>query len=172
MRNECPCIRFGSRTLPAQTAAYCVPWCTPERVVHWYPVFFLGPDVYLTFYQGATDPKSRTITTVVLIVTILVTSLAMWYIFREMDRIKPEIIYERRKARQVKLASYFGSSVGGSHIRDGSVSDLPLMSAHKLETGENPYTHEIILSQDNGPPQGPPMFSHQERGRTQMGYRQ
>lgn len=125
------------------------------------------------FYQGTPDPKSRTITTAVLIVTILVTSLAMWYIFREMDRIKPQIIYERRKARQVKLTSYFGSSLDGPHMRNGSVSDIPLMSAHKLETEENTYTlHERIQSQDSGIAQVPPMFVHQQRGRTQTGYRQ
>lgn len=34
-------------------------------------------------------------------VTTIVTFLAAWYIFRELNRAKPAVIYERRKARYI-----------------------------------------------------------------------
>jgi hypothetical protein len=36
--------------------------------------------------------------------TALVTGLAMWWILRKMGQVKPKVIYDRRKARQAKLA--------------------------------------------------------------------
>ncbi|KAF9467631.1 hypothetical protein BDZ94DRAFT_1248593 [Collybia nuda] len=54
--------------------------------------------------SGVQDTKSRIISDVVIAVTIIITVVAMWYIFRQMNKVKPEIIYARRKARQAKLA--------------------------------------------------------------------
>jgi len=51
---------------------------------------------------GTKDTKSRIISDVVLAVTILITVVAMWYILHELDKVKPQVIYERRKARQTK----------------------------------------------------------------------
>ena len=34
-------------------------------------------------------------------VTTIVTLLAAWYIYRELNRAKPAVIYERRKARYI-----------------------------------------------------------------------
>jgi len=51
---------------------------------------------------GTTDTKSRIISDVVLGITILITVAAMWYILHQMDKVKPQVIYERRKARQFK----------------------------------------------------------------------
>lgn len=48
---------------------------------------------------GTTDTKSRIISDVVLAVTILITVLAMWYILRRMNKVKPQVIHARRKAR-------------------------------------------------------------------------
>lgn len=48
---------------------------------------------------GTKDTKSRIISDVVLAVTVVITVAAMWYILREMDKVKSQIIYERRKAR-------------------------------------------------------------------------
>ncbi|KAJ7115540.1 hypothetical protein C8R43DRAFT_1038743 [Mycena crocata] len=84
--------------------------------------------------QGVTDSKSRIISDVVLAVTFLVTVLAMWYIFRQMALLKPEVIYERRKARQVKQSRVdiyanpndSDSSVGGGYNPRSSHSDIPL----------------------------------------------
>ncbi|KAJ6632600.1 snare associated Golgi protein-domain-containing protein [Mycena sp. CBHHK59/15] len=85
--------------------------------------------------EGHTDPKSRIISDSVLAVTFLVTILAMWYILRQMAVQKPLVIYERRKARQGKLARVdlpiyvnpndSDSSVSSFNPR-ASLSDIPL----------------------------------------------
>ena len=48
---------------------------------------------------GVKDKKSTIISNIVLVVTFAITGLAMWYILHQMNKVKPEIIYERRKAR-------------------------------------------------------------------------
>jgi len=48
---------------------------------------------------GIKDKRSRIISNVVLALTLLITVVAMWYMLRQMDKVKPQIIYERRKAR-------------------------------------------------------------------------
>lgn len=48
---------------------------------------------------GTQTTQSRIISDVVVAITILITFAAMWYIFHEMDKVKPKVIYERRKAR-------------------------------------------------------------------------
>ncbi|KAG6816761.1 hypothetical protein H0H87_003156 [Tephrocybe sp. NHM501043] len=71
------------------------------------------PKQFITVYlgvileQSATgekDTKSTIISDVVLGITFLITVLAMWYIYHMMNKVKPQVIYERRKARQAKLA--------------------------------------------------------------------
>ncbi|KAG9312603.1 hypothetical protein JVU11DRAFT_7000 [Chiua virens] len=52
--------------------------------------------------NGTTSKSNKILSYVVTGVTILVTVAAMWYIQREINRVKPEVIYARRKARQVK----------------------------------------------------------------------
>ncbi|KAI3611440.1 cytoplasm protein [Moniliophthora roreri] len=47
--------------------------------------------------------KDQLISKIVLAITFLITVAAMWYILRQMNKVKPEVIYARRKARQVKL---------------------------------------------------------------------
>ncbi|KAG6895244.1 hypothetical protein C0992_002400 [Termitomyces sp. T32_za158] len=73
---------------------------------------------------AGTDTKSRIITDVVLAITILITFLAMWYIYYMMNKAKPAVIYDRRKARQAKLARAASppSSASGSNSAD----DIPL----------------------------------------------
>ena len=51
---------------------------------------------------GTESTKNKIISDSVLGITILVTALAMWYLYREMDKVKHDVIYERRKARFVK----------------------------------------------------------------------
>ncbi|KAL0948375.1 hypothetical protein HGRIS_010957 [Hohenbuehelia grisea] len=53
--------------------------------------------------SGTTDKKSQIISRVVLAITVLITVAAMWYILRQMNKVKPEIIYAKRKARQAKM---------------------------------------------------------------------
>jgi len=52
---------------------------------------------------GGESNQSKIISDVVVAVTILITIAAMWYILRLMNAVKPQVIYERRKARQAKL---------------------------------------------------------------------
>ncbi|KAI5117038.1 hypothetical protein M0805_004745 [Coniferiporia weirii] len=76
---------------------------------------------------GTETTKDKIISDSVLAITIAVTSLAMWYIFRKMDAAKPDVIYQRRKARQAKLAR--ANSASGSSAAFNpreSDSDLPL----------------------------------------------
>ncbi|KAK7460533.1 hypothetical protein VKT23_009254 [Stygiomarasmius scandens] len=82
--------------------------------------------------SGTEDTKSKIISRVVLTVTVLVTVVAMWYILRKMNQVKPTIIYERRKARQAKLtrASLYGNNeLTGSEMfvgNNSSLTDIPL----------------------------------------------
>ena len=50
-------------------------------------------------YVGKSSTKDTIIKDVVLAVTFLVTIGAMWYIYDQMNKVKPMVIYERRKAR-------------------------------------------------------------------------
>lgn len=53
------------------------------------------------WYADTETTKSRIISDIVITITIFITIAAMWYILRKMNAVKPQIIYERRKARWV-----------------------------------------------------------------------
>ncbi|KAI5897902.1 uncharacterized protein SCHCODRAFT_02610563 [Schizophyllum commune H4-8] len=53
--------------------------------------------------EGTQTKESKIISDVVLGVSLALTFLAMWYIYHRMGKVKPEIIYARRKARQEKM---------------------------------------------------------------------
>ncbi|THH05917.1 hypothetical protein EW145_g4446 [Phellinidium pouzarii] len=76
---------------------------------------------------GTESTKDKIISDAVLGITVIITGLAMWYIYKKMDLVKVDVIYERRKARQAKL--FRANSASGSSTafnpRD-SDSDLPL----------------------------------------------
>lgn len=48
---------------------------------------------------GGTSTKDNIIKYIVIGMTTIVTFAAMWYIYHLMDKVKPQVIYERRKAR-------------------------------------------------------------------------
>ncbi|KAJ7186821.1 hypothetical protein C8R46DRAFT_1058148, partial [Mycena filopes] len=75
--------------------------------------------------DGVTDPKSRYISDGVLALTLLVTVLAMWYILHQMALVKASVIYDRRKARQGKLAmgALEGSGVGSGVYGNPGMND-------------------------------------------------
>ncbi|KAG6883202.1 hypothetical protein C0993_007407, partial [Termitomyces sp. T159_Od127] len=80
---------------------------------------------------AGTDTKSRIITDVVLAITILITFLAMWYIYHMMNKAKPGVIYDRRKARQAKLARAASSSSSpSSSPASASADDIPLTATY------------------------------------------
>ncbi|KAI0327078.1 hypothetical protein GY45DRAFT_1257786 [Cubamyces sp. BRFM 1775] len=62
--------------------------------------------------DGTSNTRDTIIKDVVLGVTTLITIGAMWYIYHKMNQAKPHVIYERRKARQAKLA--MSTAPGGS----------------------------------------------------------
>lgn len=72
------------------------------------------PSEYITFLwihfseqrapAKAQDPKSKIISDVVLVITFLITVLACWYILRQMNLAKPDVIYARRKARSLDIS--------------------------------------------------------------------
>ena len=51
--------------------------------------------------SGSGTKSNGRVSGVVLSITVLITLAAAWYIHRELNRIKPIVIYERRKARCV-----------------------------------------------------------------------
>jgi hypothetical protein len=50
-------------------------------------------------FLGQSGTKDRIINDVVIGVTVVVTVVAMWYIYHLMNQVKPDVVYERRKAR-------------------------------------------------------------------------
>lgn len=52
---------------------------------------------------GSATTKNKILSYVVGFITVLVTIAAMWYIQREVNRIKPDVVYARRKARSVSV---------------------------------------------------------------------
>ncbi|KAH9169552.1 snare associated Golgi protein-domain-containing protein [Lactarius sanguifluus] len=67
----------------------------------------------------------------VIAITTIVTIAAAWYIYRELNRVKPGVIYQRRKARQAKMElgpSYYNNnrSTVSAFNPNPSDSDIPL----------------------------------------------
>lgn len=55
--------------------------------------------LFLIDFVGTETPQERAISYGVFAVTGLVTVFAMWYIMREMAKVKVDVIYQRRKGR-------------------------------------------------------------------------
>ncbi|PPQ67777.1 hypothetical protein CVT25_009080 [Psilocybe cyanescens] len=92
--------------------------------------------------SGTEDTKSKIISDTVLAVTFIITIVAMWYIYRQMNKVKPQVIYDRRKARQAKLLRAAGSpymhagpSMTNTDVFNptGSDSDIPLTSTRHAD---------------------------------------
>jgi len=84
--------------------------------------------------QGQNDSKDKIITYVVLAITIVVTYAAVRYIGKLVNAVKPQIVYERRKARQEKmlLSSKFDND-------DSSSVALVRTTPSALESGPGVY---------------------------------
>jgi hypothetical protein len=83
---------------------------------------------------GVKDTKSTIVSDVVLALTVIITIIACWYILKRMNGAKPQVIYERRKARSVILVSMPVEIVNVS-IRQA-----------KLERSGYPYTYPVATS--------------------------
>lgn len=100
------------------------------------------PKQFITVYIGtlletsatsSATSKNEIISDVIGVVTVLITIAAMWYITREMNRVKPQIVYERRKARQAKVDAeseslYQNGGANTSAVFNTSDITLPLNS--------------------------------------------
>ncbi|HEV7737228.1 MAG TPA: hypothetical protein VGO47_07660 [Chlamydiales bacterium] len=95
-------------TLLVSTAVFST--CGMGIIVFALAAFFSLPKQLITVYigvileedgSGGETTKDKIISRVVLGVTILITIVAMWYIWRAIMGVKPKVIYARRKARYV-----------------------------------------------------------------------
>lgn len=68
------------------------------------------PKQFITVYLGValeqsdksgSNTRDTIVKDVVVGITVIITFVAMWYIYNLMNKAKPEVIYERRKARSV-----------------------------------------------------------------------
>ncbi|KAI0293888.1 snare associated Golgi protein-domain-containing protein [Multifurca ochricompacta] len=82
--------------------------------------------------SGTKETTSQRIASIsVIVITTIVTIVAAWYIYRKLNRAKPAVIYDRRKARQAKMEldrSFYNnntSTVSGFNPNP-SESDIPL----------------------------------------------
>jgi hypothetical protein len=61
--------------------------------------FFISYAERRVFAGHGVPVKTKLISTAVVGVTVIVTVVAGWYVIREMNRVKDEVIYSRRKTR-------------------------------------------------------------------------
>ncbi|KAI0326157.1 hypothetical protein GY45DRAFT_1374182 [Cubamyces sp. BRFM 1775] len=59
--------------------------------------------VYLGVSQNGESSRTKTVKTIVIVATVLLTSIAMHYIRAQQEKVKETVVYRRRKARQAKL---------------------------------------------------------------------
>ncbi|KAF7971579.1 hypothetical protein HWV62_20834 [Athelia sp. TMB] len=71
------------------------------------------PQCNANTFSGTETSRQKLISDGVLGATILVTAGAMWYLLRKIRLVKPDVIYARRKARQVKANSSFSPYAAG-----------------------------------------------------------
>ncbi|KZT22400.1 hypothetical protein NEOLEDRAFT_1071599 [Neolentinus lepideus HHB14362 ss-1] len=60
---------------------------------------YLGVILEQSSDGGTVDTKTRIIDYTVIAITTIITIVAMWYIYWKMGKVKPTVIYDRRKAR-------------------------------------------------------------------------
>jgi len=99
--------------IPGHFATAVFSACGMNIIVFSLAAFLSLPKQWITVYIGVVleqssdrspDKTTKIISNVVLAATLLMTFGAMYYIYYKMGKAKAEVIYERRKARQVKLA--------------------------------------------------------------------
>ncbi|KAF5346208.1 hypothetical protein D9756_011139 [Leucocoprinus leucothites] len=127
--------------------------------------------------EGVTDKKSRIISDVVLAITVLITVAAMWYILREMNRVKPTVIHARRKARQAKAERQLSTpspTDPSGHGRNPSY--VPLSTAgygyghSNSSDSEIPLTSQATPMGYNHPSPGFPRVKHFQESSEESSY--
>ncbi|KAI0636350.1 hypothetical protein C8Q77DRAFT_1051643 [Trametes polyzona] len=105
------------------------------------------PKQFITVYLGVAleqseDGKSSTrdtiIKDVVLGATTIITIGAMWYIYHKMNQAKPHVIYDRRKARQAKLA--MAAAPGGPYANPAVLESTTSVFNPTASDAEIPLT--------------------------------
>ncbi|KAI0951488.1 hypothetical protein AcW1_008522 [Taiwanofungus camphoratus] len=113
--------------------------------------FLSLPKQFITVYLGVALEQSdngggsradNIVKDVGIVLTTIITFAAMWYIYSKMNKIKPQIIYDRRRARKNKLA---GSSMSLPYANGGAVLD----STGSVTFNPNPSDSEIPLNPTN-----------------------
>jgi len=98
------------------------------------PKQFLSVYIGVAFEQsanGSPTSKSKRITIIVTLITGLITIFAMRYIRREINRVKPAVIYARRKARHHNVSENF-------HHHSTPGNDDSTVSLHSYATNDTP----------------------------------
>ncbi|KAI9456794.1 snare associated Golgi protein-domain-containing protein [Russula earlei] len=80
-------------------------------------------------------------------VTTIITFIALWYIYRELNRVKPSVIYDRRKARQAKIEltrSFYDNDVSrlSTFKPNESESNIPLGPYDSERDPDSEFTHQ------------------------------
>ncbi|KIJ67230.1 hypothetical protein HYDPIDRAFT_25702 [Hydnomerulius pinastri MD-312] len=96
--------------------------------------------------SGSATTQNKILSYVVGGITAIVTVAAMWYIQKEVNRVKPDVIYARRKARQAKFNGdvlYQNVGINGSNdaVFNPNASDITVTTplAHSDAPYDPPY---------------------------------
>ncbi|KAH9922920.1 uncharacterized protein B0H18DRAFT_1016162 [Fomitopsis serialis] len=77
--------------------------------------------------NGGSSTRDTIVKDVVVGITVIITFVAMWYIYNLMNKAKPGVIYDRRKARQAKLMGMGSSPYSNSSMLQSTASsEIPL----------------------------------------------
>ncbi|KAI0656907.1 hypothetical protein C8Q70DRAFT_1075733 [Cubamyces menziesii] len=86
------------------------------------------PKQLVTVYLGVTQSNGistkKTVKTIVIVATVLLTSFAMHYIRAQTEKVKETVVYRRRKARQAKLQMAAGLNPDPELGPDTAADDL------------------------------------------------
>ncbi|KAL0581613.1 hypothetical protein V5O48_000429 [Marasmius crinis-equi] len=87
------------------------------------------------------NKKAQVISNILLAVTIVISIAAYWYIMKQMDKVKPEVVYQKRKERQAKMLQglYYPDDANESQLERGTDEDrIPLTGFKTGRTNSPP----------------------------------
>jgi hypothetical protein len=94
-------VRLGGIFIFTKTIRYCVPRRHHRRIGKAYVIDFPYSLSNLVWPPVEETISQRIASYLLIAVTTAITFIALWYIYRELNRVKPAVIYERRKARYI-----------------------------------------------------------------------
>ncbi|KAF8510029.1 hypothetical protein JB92DRAFT_464148 [Gautieria morchelliformis] len=159
--------------------------CGMGVVVFALAAFFSLPKQLVTVYigvvlqeggSGTTTSKDTIISDLVLVFTTLLTFVAGYYIYYLINNVKPAVIYERRKARQVKIAgptyAFDNTSVATLYPTADSDVDLPSALYHRASRSRRPEGISAGITRGTAGIQWPMMRTRTRKGSQLWGGRQ